>query len=172
MYTVKKVKHAHLNGAYRQFAEAENLEEVAKIAEFHRPQMLRNKLCLEQPHKLTVEELISITKASGNRCIIDGVLLELDCNVSVSIAELQNAEQATLIERALDISANVGKLSSLALDIKVQKRVTERMRHEVINRTQRVMGELLLFAHEVEAKFQAVPVLSIAADALPFAGLS
>ena len=171
MYTDSKAIHAHLNGAYRAFADAETLSDVAKAVQMN-PQLLRNKLCLEQPHQLTVSDLLSITKATGNRSIVDGVLLELNCAVSMPLGEYQDDEKIPLTDRALEITANAGKLSSIALDIKVQKRVTERMRHEVVNRVQRAMGELALFAHEVESKFQAVPVLSIATDALPMAGLS
>ena len=48
------------------------------------------------------------------------------------------------------------------------------MRHSVMNRATRVMQELAIFAHEVEAKFQAVPVLTVASDAIqgmPIPGL-
>ena len=170
MYTDTKAIHAHVNGAYRAFAEAETLSDVAKQAGIN-PQLLRNKLCLDQPHQLTVSDALSITKATGNRCIVDGMLLELNCAVSMPLADYQDDEQTPLTDRALEITANAGKLSSIALDVKVTKRVNERMRHEVVNRVQRMMGELAIFAHEVETKFQAVPVLSIATDTLPMAGL-
>ena len=172
MYTDNKAIHAHINGAYRAFADAETLSDVAKMVQMN-PQLLRNKLCLEQPHQLTVSDLLSITKATGNRCIVDGMLLELNCTVSVSLDEYQDAEKTSLTDRALEITANAGRISSLALDFKTTKRVNERQRHEVVNRVQKVMGDLALFAHEVETRFQSIPALSVAADAaLPMMGLS
>ncbi|MFT5788040.1 MAG: hypothetical protein ACI8SJ_000135 [Shewanella sp.] len=167
-------KGCHLNGAFRQFAADENLKSVAAKAEISSPQILRNKLCLEQPHKLSVVELVAITRASGNRSIIDGVLLDLDCAASVSLAEFSSASQQELTDRALDITANAAQLGALALDVKVTKRVTERMRHETIKRATYVMAELAIFVHDVEQRFQAIPVLTIASDALqavPMPGL-
>jgi hypothetical protein len=155
-----------LNGAFRQFAADENLKSVAAKAEISSPQILRNKLCLEQPHKLSVVELVAITRASGNRCIIDGVLLDLDCAASVSLAELGSACQHELTDRALDITVNAAQLGALALDVKTTKRVTERMRHETVRRATYVMAELAIFVHDVEQKFQAIPVLTVASDAL------
>lgn len=166
--------HHHVIGAFRQFADAENLEEAAKSAGFYRPQMLRNKLCSSQPHQLTVQELVNVTIATGNRCIIDGVLLELNCTPSLSIDDLSSSEKMTLTDRALEINANTASLGSLALDAKVQRRVTERMRHEAINRGTKVMTELAIFMHEIEQRFQSVPVLSVASDVmqtLPIPGL-
>ncbi len=172
MYADIKATHLQMNGAYRSFAESETLSEVAQQAGIRSAQMLRNKLCLEQPHQLTASELVSITKASKNRCIVDGLLLELNCAPSVSLDECSNADKTPLTERALEITANAGQLASLAIEMKAQKRVTERMRHEIVNRSRRVMSEIALFAFDVESKFQAVPLLSIAIDAVPMPGLT
>ena len=169
-----KPEHHHLNGSLRQFAQDENLKEVAIASRFYRQQMLRNKLCLDQPHQLTVAELVDITKASGNRCIVDGVLLELNCVPSVSLELLGHADNTALTDRALDITANAAQLGALALDVKATKRVTERMRHETVKRASYVMAELAIFVHDVEQKFQAIPVLTVASDALqamPMPGL-
>jgi len=57
-------------------------------------------------------------------------------------------------------------LGALALDAKAQRRVTERMRNETIKRASYVMTELAIFMHDVEQKFQAIPVLSVAFDAV------
>ncbi|ABZ75876.1 regulatory CII family protein [Shewanella halifaxensis HAW-EB4] len=167
-------EQAHLIGALRQFANDEVVSDVAKSAGMKRPQMLRNKLLPEQPHQLTVSELVKITKASGNRCIVDGVLLELNCVTSVSLGDLANASKTTLTDRALDINANTAQLGALALDVKATKRVTERMRHETVRRASYVMAELAIFVHDVEQKFQAIPVLTVASDAMqamPMPGL-
>jgi len=156
----------HVVGAMRQFANDEVMKNIADIAGLKSRQMLRNKLLPEQPHQLTVHELIAITRASGNRCIVDGVLLDLNCMPSVCTDDFADADKMTLTDRALDINANAAQLGALALDAKAQRRVTERMRNETIKRASYVMTELAIFMHDVEQKFQAIPVLSVAFDAV------
>ncbi|WP_372943259.1 phage regulatory CII family protein [Shewanella sp.] len=170
MYTqLSKTQFAsqpHVVGAMRQFANDELLKNVASEAGMKSCQVLRNKLLPEQPHQLTVHELVAITRASKNRCLIDGVLLDLNCMPSVCTDDFATAERMTLTDRALDINANAAQLGALALDAKTQRRVTARMRNETIKRASYVMTELAIFMHDVEQKFQAIPVLSVAVDAM------
>lgn len=163
---VKAAHQPHVAGALRQFADSEALSDVAVAANFTNPQMLRNKLLLNQPHQLSIHEAVAIAKVSGNRCIIDGMLLEIGCAPSVPVAELENRERLCLTDRALDITANSARLGAIALDIKASRRVSERTRHEVVKRASVVMSQLAIFVHDVEQKFQAVPVLSVAVDAM------
>ncbi|WP_418358380.1 phage regulatory CII family protein [Shewanella basaltis] len=170
MYTqLSKTQFAsqpHVVGAMRQFANDELLKDVAETAGMKSCQMLRNKLLPEQPHQLTVHELVAITRASKNRCLIDGVLLDLNCMPSVCTEDFADADKMTLTDRALEINANTAQLGALALDAKTQRRVTARMRNETIKRASYVMTELAIFMHDVEQKFQAIPVLSVAVDAV------
>ena len=170
MYTqLSKTQFAsqpHVVGAMRQFANDELLKDVAETAGIRSSQVLRNKLLPEQPHQLTVHELVAISKASKNRCLIDGVLLDLNCMPSVCTDDFATADRMTLTDRALDINANAAQLGALALDAKAQRRVTARMRNETIRRASYVMTELAIFMHDVEQKFQAIPVLSVAFDAV------
>ncbi|MGI2146281.1 phage regulatory CII family protein [Shewanella frigidimarina] len=160
----------HVVGAMRQFANDELLKNVASKAGIKSSQALRNKLLPEQPHQLTVHELVAITRASKNRCLIDGVLLDLNCMPSVCTDDFADADKMTLTDRALDINANAAQLGALALDAKAQRRVTARMRNETIKRASYVMTELAIFMHDVEQKFQAIPVLSVAFDVMPTPG--
>lgn len=160
----------HVVGAMRQFANDELLKDVASEAGIKSSQVLRNKLLPEQPHQLTVHELVAITRASKNRCLIDGVLLDLNCMPSVCTDDFATADKMTLTDRALDINANAAQLGALALDAKAQRRVTARMRNETIRRASYVMTELAIFMHDVEQKFQAIPVLSVAFDVMPTPG--
>jgi len=155
----------HVVGAMRQFANDEVIKNVASTAGM-KSQVLRNKLLPEQPHQLTVHELVAITRASKNRCLIDGVLLDLNCMPSVCTDDFADADKMTLTDRALEINANTAQLGALALDAKAKRRVTARMRNETIKRASYVMTELAIFMHDVEQKFQAIPVLSVAVDAV------
>ncbi|WP_345868384.1 phage regulatory CII family protein [Shewanella algae] len=167
MYATTTVTHKagqpHIAGALRQFANSENLTDIACRSNM-RPQVLRNKLLLDQPHLLSIHELVKVTLASGNRAIVDGILLELDCAPSMPIEQMADDGETSLTDRALEIITNSAQLGSIAQDAKARRGVTERMRHEAVRRATRVMGELALFVHEVEERFQAIPVLSIAAD--------
>ena len=171
--THKAFGQHHVAGAMRQFADRECLTDVANEVGM-KPQMLRNKLLPEQPHQLSIHEMVKITKASGNRALVDGILLELNCTPSVSLENYSADEHAPLTDRALEILTNSAAIGDIAKDIRVTNRVTERMRHAVMNRANRAMRELMIFTHEVEAKFQAVPVLTVASDAMqgmPIPGL-
>lgn len=165
-----------LLGAMRQFADDENLTDVADRAGLRSSQMLRNKLLSNQPHQMTIHELVKVTQASGNRCLVDGILLELQCAPSVALEQFDNAEKTSLTDRALEITANAAQLGAIALDAKAKRGATQRMRHEVMRRANRVMGELAVFCYQVEQSCQAIPVLSIASDVLqsgvPMPGIS
>jgi hypothetical protein len=166
----------HVLGAMRQFADAENLNEIADRAGLRSAQVLRNKLLAEQPHQLTIHELVKVTLASGNRCLVDGILLELQCAPSVGIKQLQDATNMSLTDRALEITANAGQLGSIALDAKTKRGVTNRMRHEAARRVALVMSSLAVFMSEIESRCQSIPVLSVASDVfqagIPMSGLS
>ncbi|OBU30664.1 phage regulatory CII family protein [Photobacterium kishitanii] len=77
MYAIPQPKQDAFYNAAIRFSERENLEQIA-IECALKPQMLRNKLNPNQPHQLTVRELVIITKQSGNSDLVNSVLLELD----------------------------------------------------------------------------------------------
>ena len=112
MCELREPKQNAFDDACYAFAASENMEQVAKLCRIN-PTMLRNKLNPEQPHKLTVGDLVAITEESGNYCIINSVLLSLNM---VGAKVDPNADQETLIKRALKNSMNAGELSRLALE--------------------------------------------------------
>lgn len=166
----------HVLGAMRQFADSENMKEVADRAGMRSAQVLRNKLLQDQPHQLTIHELVKVTLASGNRCLVDGILLEIQCAPSVTLEQFETADRMSLTECALEITANAGQLGNIALDAKVRHGVTKRMRHEASRRAAFVMSSLAVFMYEIESRCQAIPVLSVASDVfqagMPMPGLS
>lgn len=156
----------HVLGAMRRFAEQQNLSDVADRAGMKSAQILRNKLLPNQPHQMTIHELVSVSRASGNRCLVDGILMELQCAPSVALKQLTDANKTSLTDRALEITANTGQLSSIALDAKTRRGVTERMRHEAVQRASSAMSELAVFCYEIE-KHCLSSMLSIATSSLP-----
>ncbi|CAI1753160.1 Phage regulatory protein CII (CP76) [Serratia marcescens] len=60
MFDYQTSKHSHLSSACRRFAQAHNLTELAPALNVS-PQVLRNKLNPEQPHELTLSQLVTLT---------------------------------------------------------------------------------------------------------------
>lgn len=73
MYDYMISIHNHLDSACRAFAQSHNIEQLAKSVGM-RPATLRCKLNPEQPHQLTLIELIAITDATEDPRILDGML--------------------------------------------------------------------------------------------------
>ncbi|KLV07991.1 hypothetical protein C9I92_15195 [Photobacterium ganghwense] len=145
-------------------------------------QMQCNKLDANKPHKLFVEELLLLTKATLNPQtgamdlqMVDGLLLELGLTAVPLPAGQVESLKRTLPERMLEINAATGELSAHTLQINATNRVNRRTKEQVVKRAQSAVRELVMLMNEVEGKFQAVPVLSCAVDALgvmPIPGLS
>ncbi|RLV57893.1 hypothetical protein D5018_20125 [Parashewanella curva] len=152
MFANDKPTHIHVDHAYREFAKQENIKDIALAAGFHNPQLLRNKLRLGQAHKLTVSELIKIVKVSGNRCIIDGLLLDLHCQPSMPFEAEQTSETLTLSDHLLKIYTNAGELSEQIKLAKDKRGVTNDIRHQVVSRSMTIINELRLLIQRVEAQ--------------------
>ncbi len=131
---------------------SENMEQVAKLCRIN-PTMLRNKLNPEQPHKLTVGDLVAITEESGNYCIINSVLLSLNM---VGAKVDPNADQETLIKRALENSMNAGELSRLALESGGEVRLPRAKRNELLSRAHKSVNNLVMLMNDLENKTSGV----------------
>ncbi len=158
MFATEKYIHAYVNSAYRSFAEKENLRSIAQNAGFQNPQVLRNKLCVGQPHQLTVYDLADITKVSGNRCIIDGLLLELGCTPSLTFNASESCNTNSLTDCVLKISSEVGMLSELILQVREKRGLTNHTRHQVVKQAAELMTELRLLVQVAEKMVPSVPV--------------
>lgn len=135
--------------------------DLAKAAGIQ-PQMLRNKLNPDQPHQLTVADIISLYHATGDETLIDGMLF---CCGLTAFALPQTTSATQLIERTIELNANVSGLGSQALNIHKAGRVTRTQRNMVVNAATVAMGELAILINEIESKFQTVPGLGCAIDA-------
>ena len=114
MFTKENHKQIEaFNSACERFAAKYNTSDVAKAAGIA-PQMLRNKLNQDQPHQLTATDIISLYHATGDETLIDGLLF---C-CGLTAFEIPKAQSDTkLIERTIDLNANVSGLGSHALQI-------------------------------------------------------
>ncbi|MBL4829042.1 MAG: phage regulatory CII family protein [Aliivibrio sp.] len=173
MCTLRESKQNAFNEACCAFSNSENVQHIARTCGIN-PTMLRNKLNPSQPHKLTVSDLMAITDASGNYCIVNSVLLGL--NLVAAKIDL-NADRETLIKRALENSANAGDLSRLALENGGECRLPRSKRNELLDRAHKSVSNLVLLMNDLENKTSGVaPFLSMSLDFVvngtPIPGLS
>lgn len=163
MFTEYASKHPHWISACQRFAASHNMAEIAQRAGMN-PQILRNKLNPDQPHELTVAELIAITQASeGDETLFDGLLLE--CGLTA--VAIPKAERApSLPHQAIDLNAKIASIGQRALELTDRGRITRSERNTLVSVATSAMGSLAILIHDIEARFQAVPTLACASDIL------
>ena len=165
MYVEQASTHPHWVGACQRFAE----EHKGRVAEIARtigmnPQTLCNKLNPEQPHELTVAELIALTQAcDGDETLFDGALL---CCGLTAITIPQTERAPSLPHQAIDLNAKVASIGQRALELTDRGRITRSERNTLVSVATSAMGSLAILIHDIEARFQAVPTLACASDIL------
>jgi hypothetical protein len=174
MYELDQLKQNAFDAACVRFADGENVEQIANECAM-RPQMLRNKLNLNQPHQLTVRELVKVTKQSGNADLVNSVLLELDMTAVKLPA--QSGENKSPVMAAMSINTHVGDISRSICEVESEKRLTRRKKDEIVCKAQNAVRELVLLMSDVENRCQGTtPFISMCADAvmngLPIPGLA
>jgi hypothetical protein len=135
--------------------------------------MLRHKLNPHQPHQLTVRDLVIITKQSGNRELVNSVLLELDLT-AVKLPSM--GEGKSPVMAAMTINSHAGEISRHLVEVETIQRLTRRKKNEIVSKAQAAMRELVLLMNDVENRCQvSTPFMSMCTDAvmngLPIPGL-
>ncbi|MCO4207944.1 phage regulatory CII family protein [Aeromonas hydrophila] len=163
MFTEYASKHPHWISACQRFAASHNMAEIAQRAGMN-PQLLRNKLNPDQPHELTVAELIAITQASeGDETLFDGALF----GCGLTAVAIPQAERApSLPHQAIDLNAKIASIGQRALELTDRGRITRTERNTLVSVATSAMGSLAILIHDIEARFQAVPTLACASDIL------
>ncbi|WP_431417489.1 phage regulatory CII family protein [Aeromonas dhakensis] len=163
MFTEYASKHPHWVSACQRFAASHNMAEIAQRVGMN-PQLLRNKLNPDQPHELTVAELIAITQASeGDETLFDGALF----GCGLTAVAIPQAERApSLPHQAIDLNAKIASIGQRALELTDRGRITRSERNTLVSVATSAMGSLAILIHDIEARFQAVPTLACASDIL------
>ncbi|QWL67545.1 phage regulatory CII family protein [Aeromonas jandaei] len=163
MFIGDDCKHPHFESACSRFTSSHVISKVAAEAGID-AQVLRNKLNPDQPHQLTVADLIALYHATeGDETLFDGMLLE--CGLT-AIA-IPNAERApSLPHQAIDLNAKVASIGQRALELAERGRVSRTERNTIVSVATSAMGSLALLIHDIEARFQAVPTVACASDLL------
>ena len=146
MYAIPQPKQDAFYNAAVRFAEQENLEQIAIECEL-KPQMLRNKLNPNQPHQLTVRDLVIITKQSGNSDLVNSVLLELDLT---AVRLPSKGECKSPVMTAMTINTHAGEISRHLVEVETVQRLTRRKKNEIVSKAQAAMRELVLLMNDVE----------------------
>lgn len=163
MFTEYASKHPHWISACQRFAANHNMAGIADRTGIN-PQTLRNKLNPDQPHELTVAELIAITQASdGDETLLDGALF---CCGLTAVA-IPKAERApSLPHQAINLNAQIASIGQRALELTERGRITRSERNTLVSVATSAMGSIAILIHDIEARFQAVPTLACASDML------
>lgn len=163
MFISGDCKHPHFESACSRFKSNHVISQIAPSAGID-AQVLRNKLSPDQPHQLTVADLIALYHATdGDETLIDGMLLE--CGLT-AIA-IPSADRApSLPHQAIRLNADVASIGMRAVELAERGRVTRTERNTIISVATAAMGSLALLIHDVEGRFQAVPAVACASDIL------
>jgi hypothetical protein len=157
MFDYQTSKHSHFDAACRAFAQANNLEAVA-LALAIRPQVLRNKLNPDQPHRLTVDELLAVTDFTEDARLLDGLLAQINCLPSVPV---NNTTEASMQVCALTATASVGAIAGEAVSA---EKMTASRKNAILDRANDAIRNLSMLVYAVESRFQSAPVLAAAVD--------
>lgn len=144
-----------LNEACCAFSEDENMLAISANTGI-KPSQLRNKLNPSQTHKLSVDDLLLITKESDNYCIVNSLLLNLDM---VAVKINRNRTDETLVKRALENSINAGELARLALENASETRLPRRKRNAQLKVAYQGVCNLVLLINDLENKKSGVSKL-------------
>ncbi|MEZ8855568.1 phage regulatory CII family protein [Vibrio atlanticus] len=137
------------------------------------PKLLRNKLNKEQPHVLSVPEMMAISKAANDYVILEVVLRRL----GLATAHIPEGKEESFIKRALDNSIVAGEISQLALDNASKRALPLSERSSIIKTAQAGISNLVLLINDLENRTTgATPFLSMGVDFIangaPIPGLS
>jgi hypothetical protein len=164
MFDYQVSKHPHLDIACRRFSVAHNLAEIASAMGIS-AQVLRNKLNPEQPHRLTLTELITLTDITDDSTVLDGLLAQLKCLPAVPVNE---AKPGNMPLHALNATAAIGVIAGEAVSVTP---MTQSRRNTILDRANQAIRDLSLLVVSVESRFHTTPALATAFDVLNACGV-
>ena len=157
MFDFENSIHSHLDSACRRFALEHNLAELAPALNIS-AQVLRNKLNPEQPHELTLSQLVTLTAITDDAAILDGLLAQLNCLPAVPTNEVKpNSLPTHTLNATAAIGAIAGETASTAP-------MTQSRKNAILDRANQAIRDLSLIVVSVEARFQSTPMLAAAVD--------
>ncbi len=129
-------------------------------------QTLRNKLNPEQPHELTVKEMLSLTDLTEDSILMDGALAQLQCLPCVPVNE--HAEEK-LSAYVLKATAEVGQLAAGAMR---HDALSTSCRRSLLQSVNTGIRCLTLAAIVVQTRIHSNPTMASTVDAISGLGAS
>ena len=161
MFEINDSKQNVIDAACIRFSDIENVESIANDCGM-RGQMLRNKLNPNQPHQLTVSELIKITKASDNHDIINSAILDIGL-IAVRLPKQGSAKPLAL--SAMNVTAHTGDINRHILEVESDRRLTRHKKDAIVTKANSTIRELVFLISDVENRCGgAGPFMSMFAD--------
>lgn len=164
MFDFQTSIHPSLDNACRRFSQSHNLTELAAAMGIS-AQVLRNKLNPEQPHRLTLSELITLTDITDDSTVLDGLLAQLKCLPAVPVNE---AQPGNMPLHALNATAAIGVIAGEAVSVTP---MTQSRRNTIMDRANQAIRDLSLLVVSVESRFHAAPAITTAMDVLNACGV-
>ncbi|MGY3307566.1 MULTISPECIES: phage regulatory CII family protein [Pantoea] len=165
MFDFRVSTHNHFDEACRRFALSHNMKELALSAGMN-AQTLRNKLNPEQPHELTVKEMLSLTDLTEDSILMDGALAQLQCLPCVPVNE--HAEEK-LSAYVLKATAEVGQLAAGAMR---HDALSTSCRRSLLQSVNTGIRCLTLAAIAVQTRIHSNPTMASTVDAISGLGAS
>ncbi|WP_205960228.1 phage regulatory CII family protein [Pantoea stewartii] len=165
MFDFRVSTHNHFDEACRRFALSHNMKELALSAGMN-AQTLRNKLNPEQPHELTVKEMLSLTDLTEDSILMDGALAQLHCLPCVPVNE--HAEEK-LSAYVLKATAEVGQLAAGAMR---HDALSTSCRRSLLQSVNTGIRCLTLAAIAVQTRIHSNPTMASTVDAISGLGAS
>lgn len=158
MFDYQTNKQSHFETACRQFANEHNLVKLGEKAGIA-PQMLRNKLNPEQPHKLTVLELDKLTQITGDMRLFDGLLAQHHCLPAMPVT---NASPENLPTHILNATVAMGEIAALTVS---KERMTQSYKAKATKTVNTLIRTAAMIGLALETRYHAsAPTLAAAAD--------
>ena len=165
MFDYQVSKQAHYEEACRRFATKHNIKQLSADAGMS-AQVLRNKLNPDQPHRLTVEELLTLTDLTEDPTLIDGMLAQLHCQPCVPINELSSGKVAAYV---LNATSEIGKVAAEAVADGAMTAARRGAIRESVNAGIRYMT---LAGLAIQSRIHANPTMASTVDAITAIGAS
>jgi len=165
MFDFRVSTHNHFDEACRRFALSHNMKELALSAGMN-AQTLRNKLNPEQPHELTVKEMILLTDLTEDSILVDGALAQLHCLPCVPVNEHADDKLSAYVLKA---TAEVGQLAAGAMN---QDALSTSCRRSLLQSVNNGIRCLTLAAIAVQARIHSNPTMASTVDAISGLGAS
>lgn len=148
-------QYLHLARARERFKANHGLEGIADGVGTS-AHVIRNKFNWTQKHKLSDEDVVTITRHTGDSSLLAAMALE--CNL-VQRPLAPPDDPHTLVARVIDLNAHIVQLGRITLGL-MTGGITRRTHHEAVELTWKTLAGVVLLINDIETRWHSVPALA------------